>query len=404
VAAGLSALDLGSDLGGSLRIPAAWCGVYTLKPSFGIVPVHGHIPPPPGMPAEVDIGVVGPLARSAADLDLCLAVLAGPDPVEAAAWRLDLPAAPTREVGDWRVALWPEEPGWPVDRAVAQRLTAAADTLAAAGMCVEQARPVDLDESLDVAQRLIQGGIAGVLPDADYAALAGRAAGLDPADQSPPARFARNIAQSARDASRARQQQRRLRAAWAGFFTRYDVLLCPAMRTTAIAHDHNPDVDARVISVNGEQVPYADQFAWVQAVGAAYLPAVVAPAGIAVDGLPVSIQIVGPYLHDRTVIAFAQVLAGLIGGFTPPPAYAATVGAIVRNHMQRLERNAERALRNAQRRGEVGEQVDPHAKAAQLMATGMGLMVVGKTGPDRKALETIVESAFAGLDGVEPRA
>src|SRR5712675_313265 len=139
----------------------------------------------------------------------------------------------------------------------------------------------------------------------------------------PAARPARNIAQSARDLSLARQQQRRLRAAWARFFTRYDILLCPAMRTTAIAHDHTPDVDARVITVNGEQVPYADQFAWVQAVGAAYLPAVVAPAGIAADGLPAGIQIVGPYLHDRTVIAFAQALAGLIGGFTPPPAYAA---------------------------------------------------------------------------------
>jgi amidase len=298
--------------------------VYALKPSFGIVPVHGHIPPPPGVPAEVDIGVLGPLARSAADLDLCLAVLAGPDPVQAAAWRLDLPAAPVRDLAGWRVAVWPEEPGWPVDRAVAQRLTAAADSLVAAGMCVEQARPVDLDESLDVAQRLIQGGIAGVLPDADFAALAGRAGGLDPADQSPPARFARNIAQSARDLSRARQQQRRLRAAWARFFTRYDILLCPAMRTTAIAHDHTPDVDARVITVNGERAPYADQFAWVQAVGAAYLPAVAAPAGIAADGLPVGIQIVGPYLHDRTVIAFAQALAGLIGGFTPPPAYTAT--------------------------------------------------------------------------------
>jgi amidase len=221
------------------------------------------------------------------------------------------------------VAVWPEEPGWPVDRAVAERLTAVADALAAAGVEVGEARPVDLEASLDLAQRLIQGGIAGVLPEPDFTALAGRAAGLDPRDQSPPARFARNVAQSARDLAQAKQEQHRLRASWAQFFTGYDILLCPAMRTTAIAHDHNPDVDARVITVNGTQVPYADQFAWVQAVGAAYLPAVVAPAGIATDGLPAGLQIVGPYLHDRTVIAFARALAGLIGGFTPPPAYAA---------------------------------------------------------------------------------
>lgn len=323
VAAGLCALELGSDLGGSLRIPAAWCGVYALKPSYGIVPVRGHIPPPPGMPADIDIGVLGPVARSAADLELCLAVLAGPDPVESVAWRLELPAAPPGAIGQWRVAVWPEEPGWPVDRAVAERLTAVADALAAAGVEVGEARPVDLEASLDLAQRLIQGGIAGVLPEPDFTALAGRAAGLDPRDQSPPARFARNVAQSARDLAQAKQEQHRLRASWAQFFTGYDILLCPAMRTTAIAHDHNPDVDARVITVNGTQVPYADQFAWVQAVGAAYLPAVVAPAGIATDGLPAGVQIVGPYLHDRTVIAFARALAGLIGGFTPPPAYAA---------------------------------------------------------------------------------
>jgi amidase len=323
VAAGLCALELGSDLGGSLRIPAAWCGVYTLKPSYGIIPAQGHIPPPPGTLGEVDIGVVGPLARSAADLDLCLTVLAGPGPVDGAGWRLELPASPGRDLRAWRVAVWPDEPGWPLDRAVAERLKAAADALAAAGMQLEEARPVNLEESLDVAQRLIQGQVAGFLPEPEFAALTARAAHVDPGDQSPPARFARNITQSARQLAQAKLQQRALRASWARFFSQYDVLLCPAMRTTAIAHDHNPDVDARVITINGGPVPYADQFAWVQAVGVAYLPAAVAPAGIAADGLPVGIQIVGPYLHDRTVTAFAQAMAGLTGGFTPPPAYLA---------------------------------------------------------------------------------
>ena len=321
VAAGLCALELGSDLGGSLRIPAAWCGVYALKPSYGVIPSRGHIPPPPGTLAEVDIGVLGPLARSAADLDLCLTVLAGPDLVEAAGWRLELPASPARDLRSWRVAVWPDEPGWPLDRDVAERLKATADALADAGMRVEESRPVNLDESLNVAQRLIQGQVASFLPEPDFAALTARAASLDPHDQSPPAQFARNITQSARQLAQAKQQQRALRASWARFFSRYDILLCPATRTTAIPHDHNPDVDARVITVNGKPVAYADQFAWVQAVGVAYLPAVVAPAGIAADSLPVGIQIVGPYLHDRTVTAFAQTLAGLTGWFTPPPAY-----------------------------------------------------------------------------------
>jgi amidase len=221
-----------------------------------------------------------------------------------------------------RVAVWPQEPGWPLDRPIAERLAAAADALAAAGMRVEQARPVDLDESLDLAQRLIQGGMAGLLPDPAYAALASRAAEADVADQSAPIRFARNITQTARQLGMAQQQRLRLRETWARFFGGYDIVLCPAMRTTAIPHDQNPDVDARVIAVNGETVSYADQFAWVQAIGGVYLPAVGAPAGVAADGLPAGIQIVGPYLRDRTVIEFARVLADVIGGFTPPPAYA----------------------------------------------------------------------------------
>jgi len=322
VAAGLTALELGSDLGGSLRIPAHWCGVYTLKPSYGIVPLHGHIPPAPGTLSSLDMGVIGPIARSADDLDLCLSVLAGPD-ADGVAWRLELPQPPSRAIGDWRVAVWPNEPGWPLDHNVAARLDAAKDALSAAGMRVQDARPVDLDASLDVAQRVIQGTMAGALPESAFAALADRAARLEHGDQTPPARFARNVTQRARHLALAKEEQLALRLSWARFFTQYDVLLCPAMRTTAIAHDHNPDVDARVISVNGEQVSYADQFAWVQAVGVAYLPAAAVPAGTAADGLPAGIQVVGPYLHDRTVIAFARLMSDLIGGFTPPPGYAA---------------------------------------------------------------------------------
>ena len=133
-----------------------------------------------GTLAEMDIGVLGPLARSAADPSLCLTVLARLDPAEAAGWRLELPASPARDLRAWRVAVWPDEPGWPLDRAIAERLKTAADALAAAGMRLEERRPVNLDESLDVAQRLIQGQVAGFLPEPDFAALTARAARLDP--------------------------------------------------------------------------------------------------------------------------------------------------------------------------------------------------------------------------------
>jgi amidase len=219
------------------------------------------------------------------------------------------------------VAVWPDEPGWDLDGTVAEVFHATVDGLRSAGMRVDEVRPVDLDASLRLAQRVIQGGIAHGIPQDDYDALVARAAALEPDDDSPPARWARNITQSARDLNMALEEQSRLQLQWTEFFTGYDIVLTPVMRTTAIGHDHSADIDARTIPVNGRQVPYADQFAWLQSVGVADLPAVVAPVGAASDGLPVGIQIVAPYLHDRAAIEFARRLADVVGGYVPPPGF-----------------------------------------------------------------------------------
>ncbi|HEX5498692.1 MAG TPA: amidase family protein, partial [Thermomicrobiales bacterium] len=158
------------------------------------------------------------------------------------------------------------------------------------------------------------------LPEVAFRSLIERAAAATD-DDSPPARWARNITQRARDLQLAGERRLQLKAAWADFFRRYDALLCPVTPTAAIPHDQNPDVDARTIVVNGAARPYGDQFAWLQAVGVVHLPVVTAPVGLTATGLPVGIQIVAPHLEDRTAIDLAARLADVAGGFQAPPGF-----------------------------------------------------------------------------------
>lgn len=322
VAAGLSPFELGSDIGGSLRIPAHFCGVYTLKPTYGIVPLRGHIPPPPGSLAEADVCVVGPLTRSAADLDLVLAAIAGPDDTRGVAWHLALPPPRAANLAGYRIAAWFDDPYCTIDAEIVSLYERLGDDLRAAGARVDQAAPAaPLAAGHDIAQRLIQGAIARWVSDDQFRSLLDRAATAPAADNSPPVRWARNITQRVRDHALAHEERLGLQAAWADFFRDYDVLLCPVTPTTAIPHDQNPDVDARTIVVNGQTRPYGDQFAWLQAVGVVHLPAVVAPVGLTAAGLPVGVQIVAPYLEDRTAIDVAGRIAEVRGGFQPPPGY-----------------------------------------------------------------------------------
>lgn len=322
IAAGLSALELGSDWGGSLRIPAHFCGVYTLKPTYGIVPLHGHIPPPPGVLGEMDVAVIGPMARSAADLDLCLSAIAGPDAARGVAWRLQLPPPRADSLAGYRIAAWLDDPYCAIDAeivALYERLIA--DLRHAGARIDERAMPVPLAEGHEIAQRLIQGSFSGWQNDDRFQSLLEHAANAPADDNTPPVRWARNITQRARDYTRARQARLRLKALWAEFFRDYDAFLCPVTPTAAIPHDQNPDVDARTIVVNGEIRSYGDQFSWLQAIGVVHLPAVVAPAGLTSAGLPVGIQIVAPHLEDRTAIDLAARIANVAGGSQPPPGF-----------------------------------------------------------------------------------
>jgi amidase len=318
LAAGLAALEYGSDIGGSIRNPAAYCGVYGHKPTFGIVPKRGQTTSPE-LVAEGDISVVGPLARSAADLALALAVTAGPDELHRTGLRLTLPPPP-RQVQGLRVAVWLDQPDIaPVDDTVKDRIAAAAVALRRAGAKVDMAARPAFDPFVanETYRRLLLGLMNARRPDFDR--LVGRAAALDPSDDSERARALRYSTARHSEFAVAENARDQLRWAWHDFFGRYDVVLAPITMTTAFPHDHSLPQTARLVNVNGTEVPYMAQLFWAGLAIASYLPATVVPVGPAPSGLPVGMQIIGAAYRDRTTIWLAGELARLIGGFSPPP-------------------------------------------------------------------------------------
>ena len=321
MSAGLSALEMGSDLGGSIRIPASFCGVFGHRPSFGIIPTRGHVPGPPGTLAAPDLETAGPIARSALDLDLAVQILAGPCDAEARGWRIHLPPPRRKALRDYRLAAWLDDPVAPVDASLRERLEAVVGELRAAGASVdESARPLfTMEENARLFMRVLYGSMASGLPDAQFKKLQERAAGLAPDDDSFRARLTRDTVQTHRDFDLARELRERQRARWFEFFSRYDALLCPAFPTPAFPHDQSPDMARRTLLVNGVAQPYLGTLlGWPALAGLSSLPGTAAPAGFTREGLPAGIQVVGPYLEDRTSIHVAGLVAEACGGYVPP--------------------------------------------------------------------------------------
>ena len=323
LAAGLVPLELGSDIGGSVRNPAHFCGIYGHKPTWGIVPPRGHIPGPPGSLSEVDLGVMGPLARSAADLAAALDVLAGPDAARAVAWKLELPKPRRTSLREYRVAAWLDDADFPVDREVRARHEAAVEALRRAGVRVDdRARPIDsFVDANHRYQKLLWPILSGGLPAEQFESFARYATEAPATADNPILQFARAATLRHREWLSHNEWREHYRTRWASFFEDFDVLLCPIVPIPAIAHDHSEPLLERTVLVNGQRRPYWDLIAWAGIVTMALLPATVAPVGRTPSGLPVGMQIVGPYLEDRTPIDFAGRLAEVIGGFEAPPGY-----------------------------------------------------------------------------------
>jgi amidase len=322
LAAGLTGLEAGSDIGSSIRNPAHFCGVYGHKPTWGIVPRHGQALP--GQVAAVDIDVVGPLARSADDLTLALSVMAGPDPIEAAGWQLRLRTPRQKRLRDFKVALVLDVPEAEVDREVQDRLQALGDFLGRQKAKVDdRARPaIDTAEAFRVYVRLLRGATSPRQTDTDFEKNTVTVRGLAPDDDSYYARLLRASVMPHRDWLAANEARHRMRLAWAEFFTRYDLLLCPVAGTAALPHDHAGERHERTMVVNGKRLPVTDHLFWAGYPGAFYLPSTAAPCGLTAAGLPVGVQIVGPQYGDLTCLAFARLLEREFQAFVPPPGYA----------------------------------------------------------------------------------
>jgi amidase len=321
LAAGLTGIETGSDIASSIRNPAHNCGVYGHKPTYGLCPPRGHSVR--DQMAADDINVIGPMARSAVDLEPALKVLAGPDEIEAYGLKYTLPAPRRSALKDFKVGIILNDETSEVDQEIQDALQALGDFLARRKVKVsDKARPdismADVDRLFN---DLLRSATSHRQTDEQFTENVRLAGELDPKDESIPARVLRAMTLHHRDWLLLNEQRHKLRWKWHEFFKSYDVLLAPVFPVTAQEHITDVPPAKRTYIVNGKSNPHVKQLFWPGYVGLAYLPATAAPIGFTKTGLPIGVQIIGPHFGDRTTIHFAKLLEREFQGFVPPPGY-----------------------------------------------------------------------------------
>jgi amidase len=289
LAAGMTGLELGSDIGGSIRNPSHYCGVYGHKPTYKLVGATRGAPP--GDLTFADLAVHGPLARSAEDLAVAMRYLAGPTSLETPFWRVALPE-PYKALKDYRVAIWPADSRVKVSAEISARCQDLGDRLAQLGCVVsDSARPAfDPAQSNNVYRRLLD-------------------AATNPTPQLKHGEW--------RDLDNERMK---VRLQWRTFFKDWDIVLAPISATAAFKHDQSP-LKGRTLQVDGETVPYFHQIFWAGLVNLGHLPSTCFPTGTGAQGLPIGLQAIGKAYDDLITIDFTRQLAKEIGGFVAPPGY-----------------------------------------------------------------------------------
>ena len=328
LAAGLTPLEFGSDIGGSIRVPAAFCGVYGHRPSDSAMPRSGQFPFPPMPNSALAMAVLGPLARSAEDLEVALDVAAGPEVGEDVAWRLALPAARHERLSAFRVAILPALDWMPLDAEIATALEALDSRLGRLGCTVKRAQPEGLGDHREffaLYLTLLSAITTARMPVEQRRATAET---MRTRDDEWSRATQRGIEAGAPDYLLWIGRREQIRAAWRAFFREWDVLLAPAFLTVAYPHwdkptPATPESIRKTLDVNGAPALETLGLFYPAVATVPGQPATAFPVGRTRSGLPIGLQVIGPYLEDRTPIRFAALVAREIGGFTPPPRYAA---------------------------------------------------------------------------------
>ncbi|MFT7685940.1 MAG: amidase [Candidatus Azotimanducaceae bacterium] len=321
LAAGLTGLEMGSDIGGSIRNPAHYCGVFGHKPTWGTLPIRGHsLEDDTTAP---DISVIGPLGRSAEDLKLAMDVVGGADEIHQPGWTLAFGEDKKANLSDYKVAVWANDEIAPVDASVEQRVLDIATLVADAGGSVNyDSRPkFDVAESHKRYTHLLHAALSVRQSDEMFELNLQRLQNLKPDDNSQLAEVTRASTLYFKDWYSFNENRNKMRWSWHEYFKDVDILLAPVCMTSAFKHDHNPRLSQRMIDVNGTSVNYFSQVFWSGLTGVSYLPSTVIPTGLDKNGLPIGVQIIGREMGDLNTIEFARKIAEKIGGFIPPAVF-----------------------------------------------------------------------------------
>lgn len=318
LATGMTPLEIGSDIGGSIRVPAAYCGLYGHRPSETALPRAGAFPFGDLENPAIVLGVQGPLARSMTDIKLLFDVIAGPGEGEGVGWQLALPAARHDSLADFRVAVMPATTLAQPSAAMQAAVDDLASFLARAGAKVKRVMPAFDQRSYFADYLTLLTAITSLGQSRDEREEAARHAFVR--DDELFAAIGTGFTIDAADFIGLLSRRERARAVWREFFIDWDVLICPTALDVAFEHQSG-DQNDRVLSIDGQSVPYVLNIVYPMWAIHTGQPATAFPAGLSPSGLPLGLQAIGPYLGDRTTMQFAQLLEQEWHSFEPPPGY-----------------------------------------------------------------------------------